>query len=117
MQAEFGQQDHEDFTAACRLRLTDRAVQNGDASLTGTTFATKLPIMRFFFSDPCVLASASDSGSQNFFRQTVNFSAPLLRSAQRAEQNGHFKKKRVLKDLPGRSKFSRCKIFKIWKSL
>ena len=49
LQAEFGQQDHEDFTAACRLRLTNRAVQNGDASLTGTTFATKLPIMRFFF--------------------------------------------------------------------
>ena len=49
LQAEFGQQDHEDFTAACRLRLTDRAVQNGDASLTGTTFATKSPIMLFFF--------------------------------------------------------------------
>ena len=99
LQAEFGQQDHEDFTAAWRLRLTDRAVQNGDASLTGTTFATKLPIMRFFFSDPCVLASAGDSGSQKIFRQTVNYSDTLLRSAQRAEQNGNFKKKRLLKVL------------------
>ena len=103
LQAKFHQRDHEDFIAACRLRLTNRAVQNGDASLTGTTSATKSPIMRFFFSDPCVLASAGDSGSQKIFRQTVNYSDTLLRSAQRAEQNGNFKKKRKLKKkkIPG----------------
>ena len=78
LQAKFHQRDHEDFTAACRLRLTNRAVHDGDASLTGTTSVTKLPIMRFFFSDPCVLASADDFGSSDERRVAAELSDFLL---------------------------------------